>query len=160
MEQTESNESEGLNLKARIVKQMIKPTTGISNKISVKTALKEMQAAAVDPAPITDERGEFLGSLSKNKMNRDVGGFGHDPETEAVAGHIQTDSVYCFEDEPIEQAEQIMLQAKVDEVSVVTREKLLVGSIDLKAISRQKHDRAAARNATNPAPETALPDVQ
>lgn len=138
MKQTKPNDSEGANFKARIVKQIIKPTKSISNKVSVKTALDEMQAGAIDPAPITDERGELLGTLSKNKMNREVGGLGHDPETEPVAAHIQTNCAYCFEDQTIEEAERIMRQAKVGEAPVVTHGKLLVGAIDLKAISEQK----------------------
>lgn len=139
MAQTNTNESVNENLKARMVRQIIKPTKSISNKVSVKTALDEMQAGAIDSAPITDERGELLGTLSKNKMNRDVGGLGHDPETEPVAAHIQTDSAYCFEDQTIEEAERIMLQARVGEAPVVTHGKLLVGAIDLKAISREKN---------------------
>ena len=138
MEQTKPNDSAEANFKARIVKQIIKPTKSISNKVSVKTALDEMQAGAIDPAPITDERGELLGTLSKIKLNREVGGLGHDPRTEPVAAHIQTNCAYCFEDQTIEEAERIMLRAKVSEAPVVTHEKLLMGAIDLKAISGEK----------------------
>jgi len=138
MKQTSPNDSGGANFKACIVKQIIKPTKSISSKVSVKTALDEMQAGAIDSAPITDERGKLLGTLSKNKINREVGGWGHDPETEPAAAHIQTNGAFCFEDQTIAEAERIMRQAKVGEVPVVTRGNLLVGAIDLKAISREK----------------------
>ena len=136
--QIKPNDSVEANFKARIVKQIIKSTKSISNKVSIKTALDEMHTGAIDPAPITDERGELLGTLSKNKMNREIGGMGHDPGTEPVAAHIQTNCAYCFEDQTIEEAERIMRQAKVGEAPVVTHGKLLVGAIDLKAISEQK----------------------
>ena len=93
-----------------------------------------MQARAIDSSPVTDERGELLGTVSKNKMNREVGGLGHDPKTEPVEAHIEKNSAYCFEDQTIAEAEQIMLKAKVGEVPVVTHEKLLVGAINIEAI--------------------------
>ena len=135
MEQIKPNDSEG---KARKVKDIIKPAKSISDKVSVKVALDEMQAREIDSSPVTDERGELLGTLSKNKMNRNVGGLGHDPKTEPVKAHIEKNSAYCFEDQTIAEAERIMLNAKVGEVPVVTGEKLLVGAINIDAIAREK----------------------
>src|SRR5678815_5800285 len=72
------------NFEARTVKDIIEPAKSISNKVSVKAALDQMQAQATDWSPVVDQCGELLGILSKNKMNRNVGGFGHDPRTEPV----------------------------------------------------------------------------
>src|SRR5437016_14387659 len=135
MEQIKPNDSEG---KARKVKDIIKPAKSISDKVSVRAALDEMQARAIDSSPVTDERGKLLGTLSKNKMNRNVGGLGHDPKIEPVEAHIEKNSAYCFEDQTIAEAEQIMLNAKVGEVLVVTREKLLVGTINIEAIAEKR----------------------
>ena len=135
MEQIKPNDSEG---KARKVKDIIRPANSISDKVSVKAALNEMQARAIDSSPVTDERGKLLGTLSKNKMNRNVGGLGHDPKIEPVEAHIEKNSAYCFEDQTIAEAERIMLNAKVGEVPVVTGEKLLVGAINIEAITREK----------------------
>ena len=71
-------------------------------------------------------------------MNRNVGGLGHDPKIEPVEAHIEKNSVYCFEDQTIAEAERIMLNAKVGEVPVVTGEKLLVGAINIEAITGEK----------------------
>jgi CBS domain-containing protein len=138
MEQIKPNDSEVANFKARTVKDIIKPAKSISDKVSVKAALDEMQAREIDSSPVTDERGELLGTLSKNKMNRNVGGLGHDPRTEPVEAHIEKNSAYCFEDQTIAEAERIMLNAKVGEVSVVSGEKLLIGAINIEAIAREK----------------------
>src|SRR6478672_10993549 len=94
-----------------------------------------MQARAIDSSPVIDQRGELLGMLSRNKMNRNVGGFGHDPKTEPVEAHIEKNNAYCFEDQTIAEAEQMMLNANLGEVFVVTREKLLVGTINIEAIA-------------------------
>ena len=135
MEQIKPNESEQTNFKARTVKDIIKPAKSISNKVSVKVALDEMQARKVDSLPVTGEHGELLGILSKNEMNRNVGGLGHDPKTEPVEAHLQKNSAYCLEDQTISEAERIMLDAKVREVPVITGEKFLVGVIDIEAIN-------------------------
>src|SRR6266853_280626 len=138
MEQIESNPSWDANFEAYTVKDIIEPTKSIFNKVSVKAALDEMQARAIDSSPVIDQRGELLGTVSKNKMNRNVGGLGHDPTTEPVEAHIERNSAYCFEDESIVEVEQMMLNAKVGEVPVVTREKLLVGTINIEGFHRRK----------------------
>src|SRR5437660_7683862 len=97
-----------------------------------------MHARAIDSSPVIDQRGELLGTLSKNKMNRNVGGLGHDPKTKPVEAHIEKNNAYCFEDQTIAEAEQMMLNAKLGEVFVVTREKLLVGTINIEAIAQEK----------------------
>src|SRR6202040_2716484 len=101
MKQIKPNASEGANFKARTVKDIIKPAKSISDKLCVKAALDEMQALTIDSLPVTDQRGELLGTLSKNRMNRNVGGLGHDPKTESVEAHIEKNGAYCFEDQTI-----------------------------------------------------------
>ena len=145
MEQIKHNHFGRANFEARTVKDITEPAESIFNKVSVKVALDEMQARAMDSSPVIDQRGEFLGAVSKNKMNREVGGFGHDPKTEPVEAHIDRNNPYCFEDQTVAAAEQIMLEAKVGEVFVVTREKFLVGTINIEAIAQEK----IRRNAWN-----------
>ena len=154
MEQIKANHLGHANFKARTVKDIIQPAKSISNQVSVKAALDEMQARAIDSSPVIDQRGELLGTLSKNKMNRNVGGLGHDPKTEPIEAHIEKNNAYCFEDQTIAEAEQMMLNAKIGEVPVVTREKLLIGTINIEAIA-QKKDGENAWNLRNPAPESA-----
>jgi signal-transduction protein with cAMP-binding, CBS, and nucleotidyltransferase domain len=137
MEQIKPNYFGGGNFEARTVKDIIEPAKSISNKVSVRAALDQMQAQATDSSPVVDQCGELLGILSKNKMNRNVGGFGHDPKTEPLEAHIEKNNAYCFEDQTIAEAEQMMLNAKLGEVFVVTREKLLVGTINIEAIAQE-----------------------
>jgi signal-transduction protein with cAMP-binding, CBS, and nucleotidyltransferase domain len=99
MEQIKPNYFGGANFEARTVKDIIEPARSISNKVSVRAALDQMQAQATDSSPVIDQCGELLGILSKNKMNRNVGGFGHDPKTEPVEAHIEKNNVCCFEDQ-------------------------------------------------------------
>ena len=138
MEQIEPNHGGGANFEGRTVKDIIEPAESIFNKASVKTALDEMQARATDSSSVIDKRGELLGTVSENQMNREVGGFGHDPRTEPVEAHIEKNNTCCFDDQTVAEAEQMMLNAQVGEVPVVTREKLLVGTINIEAIAEKR----------------------
>jgi len=138
MEQMESNHSAAVNFEVRTIKDIIEPAKSIFNKVSVKAALDEMQARAIDSSPVIDQRGELLGTVSKNKMNRDVGGLGHDPKTEPIEAHMENNNPYCFDDQTVAEAEEMMLNAKVGEIPVVTREKLLVGTISIEAIAEER----------------------
>src|SRR4030095_142983 len=109
----------GANFEARTVKDIIEPAKSIFNKVSVKAALDEMQAQAIDSSPVIDQRGELLGTVSKTKMNREVGGWGQDPKTEPIEAHMEKNNPYCFDDQTVTQAEQMMLNAKVGEIPVV-----------------------------------------
>ena len=131
---TKPNPAGDANLDVRPVKDIIAPMKTVLGKVSVQAALDEMRARGIDSALVTDQRGELLGAVSKNEMNRKVGGWGHDPKTERVETQVEKNNVYCFEDQTVAEAEQIMLDAKVAEVPVVTREKLLVGTINIEAI--------------------------
>jgi len=148
MEQIESNPSWGANFEACTIKDIIEPAKSIFNNVSVKTALDEMQARAIDSSPVIDQRGELLGAVSKSKMNREVGGLGHDPRTEPVEAHVEKNNPYCFDDQTVAQAEQMMLNAKVG------REKLLVGTINIEAIAQGRRRRERLE-PLNPAPESA-----
>src|SRR5947208_7071153 len=116
MEQIEPNHNGGANFEARTVKDIIEPAESIFNKGSVQAALDEMQARAIDSSPVIDQRGELLGTVSKNKMNREVGGLGHDPKAEPVEAHIEKNNPYCFDDQTVADAEQMILNAKIGEV--------------------------------------------
>jgi len=138
MEQITPTHSRIASFEARTVKDITQSAKSILNKVSVKVALDELQAQAIDSSPVINERGELLGTVSKNKMNRKVGGRGHDPKTEPLEAHIDKDNAYCFEDQTVAEAEQIMLKAKVVEVLVVTRERFLVGTIKIVAIAEEQ----------------------
>ena len=133
---TKPNPAGDANLAFRAVKDIIAPVKTVLGKVSVQTALDEMQARGIDSALVTDQRGELLGAVSSNEMNQKVGGLGHDPKTERVETYMERNNVYCFEDQTVAEAEQIMLDAKVAEVPVLTREKLLVGTTNLEAIAQ------------------------
>src|SRR5206468_7933461 len=59
MEQIKRNYFGGANFEARTVKDIIAPAKSISNKVSVRAALDQMQAQATDSSPVIDQCGEL-----------------------------------------------------------------------------------------------------
>jgi len=133
---TKPNPAGDANSDARPLNDVIEPAKTVLVSVSVHTALDEMQARGIDSALITNQRGELLGTVSSNEMNRKVGGLGHDPKIEPVEAQVEKNNVYCFEDQTVADAKQIICDAKVAQVPVVTREKLLVGTTKLEAIAQ------------------------
>jgi signal-transduction protein with cAMP-binding, CBS, and nucleotidyltransferase domain len=138
MEPNHSRAENDEKIEAKPVREIVEPATAVPHELSVEAALVEMRAKGDEAAAVTDQGGKLLGSVSKNQMNRKVGGFGHDPHTAPVEPEVDKDVARCFEDQTIGEAEKVMLDAKVEEVSVVTHEKLLVGKATLGAIAQKK----------------------
>jgi CBS domain-containing protein len=92
---TKPNPAGDANLDARPVKDIIEPAKTVLGKVSVsvQTALDEMQARRIDSAVVTNQRGKLLGTVSRNEMNRKVGGLGHDPKTEPVEAQVKKMSI-------------------------------------------------------------------
>src|SRR4029453_15859056 len=129
---TKPNPAEDANLDARPVKDIIEPAKTVLGEVSVQTALDEMQARGRGSALVTNQTGALLVSLSDKETKQKGGGVGHDPKKKSVEAQVETNIDYCFEDQTVAEAEQIMCDAKVAELPVVTREKLLVGTTNLK----------------------------
>src|ERR1700726_5002228 len=127
------------------VKEIVEPAQTVRSEASVEAALEKMRAQGSESSAVTDHGGKLLGSVSKNQMNRKVGGLGHDPHTVPVEPQVDKDVACCSEDQTIGEAEKVMLDAKVDEVPVVTQDKLLVGKVTLGAIAQKKQAAKGAR---------------
>jgi len=127
---------------------------GFSPSSIISNLTKSFQQSTQASSPVIDQTWRIIGTVSKNKMNREVGGLGHDPKTEPIEAHMEKNNPYCFDDQTVAQAEQMMLNAKVGEIPVVTREKLLVGTINIEAIAQGRRRRERLE-PLNPAPESA-----
>ncbi|MGH8100240.1 MAG: CBS domain-containing protein [Chthoniobacterales bacterium] len=141
---TEKNANDA-NHEARPVKEIIEAAKTIRSNVSVRDALEEMRAQKTDSSLVTNKSGKLLGRVSTKEMNRNVGGFGHDPKTESVKGQVKTNKADCFEDQTIAEAKQIMHDSNTTEVPVMTRERLLLGKTNLQAIARRRQKKTQER---------------
>ena len=111
--------------------------TVVSN-VSVQTASDEMTSRGVGSSTVVDQGGRLAGTISQHAMRRDVGGRGHDPETVPVSTLVESGSASCFEDETVDHAEHTMRQAQVDELPILNRDGVVVGTTSRAAIAQNK----------------------
>jgi CBS domain-containing protein len=105
---------------------------------SVQEACDELRSEGMTSSPVTDKDGHLLGTVSANELNRKVGGFGHDPKIELAQTELNQETVYCFEDQTIAEAEKLMREGNLRQLPVLTREKRMVGIVTLEDIAREQ----------------------
>src|SRR5438067_2228060 len=110
MQPTRPGEKKNSKAETTSVKEIVEPATAISNELSVQAALDEMRSEGNESSAVTDAKGKLVGSVSKTDMNRNVGGMGHDPQTEPVEQQIDKNAAHCSEDQAIREAEKVMLK--------------------------------------------------
>ena len=120
----------------------------VAGDVSVQTASNEMTSRGVGSSTVVDQGGRLTGTISQETIRRDVGGRGHDPETVAVATQVQSGSASCFEDETVDHAEQTMRQAGVDELLILNRNGVVVGTTSRAAIAQNKLDEGRPARAS------------
>jgi CBS domain-containing protein len=114
-----------------------KPKT-VDSEASVQKACDELRSEGITSSSVTDKNGRLLGTVSESELNRKVGGFGHDPKTELAQAELNRETVYCFEDQAIAQAEELMRARNLRQLPVLTREKRMVGIVTLEDIARER----------------------
>ena len=134
----ESKEKAEGNLGDKPVKEIVEPTIAVRSETTVNVAIDEMAAQKADSAPVIDEQSKLLGTVSKEKLNRKVGGRGHDPSSFPVEPEIDKNNALCFSNQKIAEAEELMQNKKVGEVPVVNRRQVLIGKASLEKIKKEK----------------------
>jgi CBS domain-containing protein len=110
---------------------------------SVQEACDELRSEGMTSSPVTDKDGQLLGTVSASELDRKVGGFGHDPKLELAQTELNQETVYCFEDQSIAEAEKLMRERNLRQLPVLSREKRMVGIVTLEDIAREQ--RATSR---------------
>ena len=80
----------------------------LSPETSVQEACDHLRSEKITSSPVTDQNGQLVGTVSESELNRKVGGFGHDPKIELTQTELNQETVYCFEDETLAEAERLM----------------------------------------------------
>jgi CBS domain-containing protein len=138
--ESKENAAEG-NVGDKQVKEIVEPTIAVPWKTTVNVVLDEMAAQKADSALVIDEENKLLGRVSRRELNRKVGGLGHDPNSFPVEPETNENSAFCFSDQKIAEAEELMRNKNVEEVAVVNRDQVLIGKASLKKIKKEKKDK-------------------
>ena len=110
----------------------------LSPETSVQEACDQLRSEKITSSPVTDQNGQLIGTVSQSELNRKVGGFGHDPKIELTQTELNQETVYCFEDQTLAEAERLMHLSNLTQLPVLTREKRMVGMVTLEDIAREQ----------------------
>jgi CBS-domain-containing membrane protein len=110
----------------------------VGSQASVQEACDQLRSEKMTSSPVTDTNGQLLGTVSESELNRKVGGLGHDPKIELAQTELNQETVYCFEDQTIAEAEKLMRARNLSQLPVLTREKRIVGIVTLEDIARER----------------------
>src|ERR1700731_1897486 len=105
---------------------------------SVREACDELRSEGMTSSPVTDTGGQLLGRGSESELKRKVGGFGHDPKIELAQTELNQETVYCFEDQTIAEAEKLMREGNLRQLPWLTRKKRPAGIVTLEDIGREE----------------------
>jgi predicted transcriptional regulator len=135
----ESSDEE--NVGDKQVKEIVEPTIAVPSEAKVNVAIDEMAAQKADSAPVIDKHSKLLGTVLRDELNRRVGGLGHDPKSFSVEPEINKNHAFCFSDQKVDEAEELMRNEEVEEVPVVNRDQVLIGTASLEKIKKEKEEK-------------------
>ena len=102
----------------------------IAPKATVQEAAKKMQDLNVGALPVCDGD-KLTGMLTDRDLVMRVLAEGRNPKTVTVSEAISKDVVFCFEDDGVDKASQLMAQHQIRRLPVMSSTKRLVGIVTL-----------------------------
>ena len=104
---------------------------------SVKEASEKMRSLKTDELPVASGD-QLVGTVVGKDSDRKAAGFGHDPATTPVQGIMAKQKHYCFEDQSVDEARDIMLTNKLKHLPVVDKDLRIVGTVALSDVTPGK----------------------
>ena len=102
----------------------------IAPKATVQEAAKKMQDLNVGALPVCDGD-KLTGMITDRDLVMRVLAEGRNPKTVTVSEAISKDVVFCFEDDGVDKASQLMAQHQIRRLPVMSSTKRLVGIVTL-----------------------------
>lgn len=105
-------------------------------------AAEKMRALNVGPLPVCDGD-RLVGLITDRDIVVRAVAMGHDVRATTVSEAMTDDLTYCFEDDPVEKAEQLMKEHQIRRVLVLNASKRLVGILSLGDLAIEGDERRA-----------------
>jgi CBS domain-containing protein len=123
---------------------------------TLKEAAEKMSHLDIGPLPVCDGQ-RLVGMLTDRDITIRATAKGCDPKTTRVREAMTPEVVYCFEDQDVKTAAQMMEMRQIRRVPVVNRNKELVGIVSLGDLAVETGDRALAGETLEHVSEPAEP---
>jgi CBS domain-containing protein len=106
---------------------------------TLQEAAKKMKSLDVGPLPVCDND-RLAGILTDRDIVVRAVAEGLNPKKAHVRDAMTKDILYCFEDQDVNEAAQLMKDAQVRRLAVLNRDKRLVGIVSLGDLAVQTHN--------------------
>ena len=124
---------------------------------SIARAAERMKELNVGSLPICGENDKLAGMVTDRDITVRATARSREPQTTTVGEIMTPGVVYCFDDQRIEEAAQLMEQHQVRRLPVVNRDKRLVGIVSLGDLAVKNRDDRLSGEALERISEPALP---
>jgi predicted transcriptional regulator len=108
-------------------------------KSSLKEAGEKMRSLDTNRLPVASGD-RLVGAVEGKHPERKAAGFGHDPGTALVRGIMVKKAYYCFENQSLDEAREIMREHHLDYLPVVNDDMRVMGIVALKDLEQNASD--------------------
>lgn len=140
-----------------LVRQVMTPNAEcIPPGATLRQAAARMRDLDVGSLPVCDHD-RLVGILTDRDITVRSVSAGHDPESDRVRDAMTQSIVFCFDDQPIEEAARRMKDRQVRRLPVLGRDHRLVGIVSLGDLAVSAHDERLVGDALEGISEPAVP---
>jgi CBS domain-containing protein len=123
----------------KVMDLMTKPAVCISANASLQTAAQKMKELDVGPL-LVGEKDRLVGIITDRDIVVRGVCEGFDVATTRVQDVMTPHITYCFEDQEIEEAARLMREKRIRRLTVINRQKRLVGIVSLSDLAVESGD--------------------
>ncbi len=128
----------------------------ISPDASLQQAASRMRSLDVGPLPVCDHD-RLAGMLTDRDIVIRAVAEGKDPRTTTVRDVMSPEVVYCFEDQDVAEAANLMRERQLRRLLVLNRDKRLVGIVALGDLAVDTDERAVVGAVLQDVSEPSVP---
>ncbi len=138
-QQNHGKEHRGKEHRGKVADIMTNQVELTSPNQTIQDAARLMASADTGVLPVTENE-RLIGMITDRDIALRVTAEGKDPNQTKVREIMTPDTKYCFEDEELGPVAENMAQLHVRRLPVVSREKRLVGIVDLTTVTQNQRD--------------------
>jgi len=112
----------------------------LQEKNSLKEAGEKMRSLHTDRLPVASGD-RLVGDVEGEYPERKAAGFGHDPETTSVRGIMSEKPYYCFENQSVDEAREIMREHHLQYLPIVDADMRIIGIVALSDLATNGRQR-------------------
>jgi len=124
---------------------------------SIAAAAAKMSDLDVGVLPVCGEGDRLVGMISDRDITVRAVATGQDPKVTHVSDVMTPDIVYCYEDQDVAEAAELMKENQIRRLVVLNRTKGLVGIVSLGDLAVKTGDDAMSGEALERVSEPAMP---